>query len=799
MQFWYPLNTVWFIRATPTTGAPQEGSAVAIRLQRMAVQPDGSRAGDASTSRTYLVTCAHVLRESQGRRIDGEIGGQSSSRFIPDEGIRAWPPGVGLNAEQAKSVRVCKEFKFTGGDETGETDKKSLIKDWVVLEIVDDDAAQEPGIHEHEWMNDNSATVPKFGLSNRFCVIGYPGGAESLKKGISHPTKSSLLALREVSQGLLVLNGDETRPGMSGGGVFAFPTLLGLPLPWKRPLLAGIHRGRDNNTLQLSALSSELIRSHIDSDSVPFEIVRSKRRLAKRAMAPLLGSLLVVAFTAVFWWYLQRPTELYLTVYRGDLINGNTSLKPLSGVQVGIVPSDCKLKWISEAATDSNGRGIVRFVADSGRKIINGSFFITDAPGIERPIVTTTPVFSLGDGTLDPRGKGLKLEHGDNLELVVVPEALYVDYMAAFAYESIRNSTQYRTASASKDKLDKFQVVANEIDNLEMEDNKLKNKLTESVATRVFSDLPEMQKGAVIEKELQLIKRVSESLAIDDPELETRLQTRFAKVLLGARPNVPTIKEDQDWSGYKATLDQILGKKAFGGEGFSEDLLKKSNDQANSVCYVKSFASNSGQLRTSGTGFVIGKQFVLTHSDVVYKESQHEEVQIGFGEDLDDESDKTRMTVAEVIRFEESELVLLRVPNLRRSALMISNRGKLNETNSGEMYVIGYCVPSDRWPQFMQDVLPFSSRGEKRIAFGMFSLGQNVGGRFEDPEFHSALTSPGTIGSPVIDAESGLVVGIHEGGDWTDDGTKENYFVPSWKIFENAEFKMMLDHFNVMN
>jgi hypothetical protein len=731
------------------------------------------------------------VTEGQGRRAEGGIEGRSTNRFIPDEAIRAWPPGVGLSPDQAKSVRVCKEFHLVGDDEVVEAERKSHTKDWVVLEIIEDDAAQEPGILENEWLIDGKEAFPKFGLVNRYCVVGYPGGAESLKKGISYPTKSSLLALREVMQGLVVLNGDETRPGMSGGGVFAYQTLFGtLPLPWKRPLLAGIHRGRDNNTLQLSAVSTELIRSYINSDSIPFEISRSKRRRAERAMAPLFGALIFVAFAALSWWFLNRPTELNLTVYRGDLINGNTSLELLSGVKVGLLPSNCKLKWLSEAMTDSNGRGVVRFVSDSSTKIIKGSFVITDAPELEQPIVTTTPVFSLGDGTLDPRGEGVKLEHGDNIKLVVVPEAIYADYMAAFAYESMRRGKQYATSSGVEDK---FKVVANEVDNLGVQQNELKKQMTVSVAARVFSELPEMQKGVFLENELQLINRVSETLAEDDPELKLRLENRFAKVLLRSRPNIPAISDYQEWSSYKEQVNLVIGGEFTGSEGLSDDLLKKSNSLAESVCYI-GYQSSVSDKQLRGTGFVVGDGIVLTGLDVLsFQDEVDDGIFIGFGGNPEAESDPTRLAVSKVISFKEPRLALLKVPNLRRPALRFFSGDKIELTYSGEMFVIGYCT-NHFWPRFMQNVLSFSTNGEKRIAFGSFVVNQTSGEDIDSYELsHSALTSAGTLGSPIIDAKNGLVIGVHHGGQWSSERNKGNSGVAWTKVVESVDFNAILE------
>jgi V8-like Glu-specific endopeptidase len=94
----------------------------------------------------------------------------------------------------------------------------------------------------------------------------------------------------------------------------------------------------------------------------------------------------------------------------------------------------------------------------------------------------------------------------------------------------------------------------------------------------------------------------------------------------------------------------------------------------------------------------------------------------------------------------------------------------------------------------MQNVLSFSTNGEKRIAFGSFVVNQTSGGDIDSYELsHSALTSAGTLGSPVIDAKNGLVIGVHLGGQWSSERNKGNSGVAWTKVVENVDFNAILE------
>lgn len=236
----YPKNTIWYVRATSAYGKElSEGSAVAVRLQRK---------GLANTAKTYLLTCAHVVR---GTSADGKPG---FGPVLPN--IRVWPPEVGFNDEQATNARIKDDIKpLPGGDVSGNV-LKDTSNDWVVLEILDDQVAA------------NSPTVSVWADTGipeaRYQICGYPGGENSFLRGIVVPTRTpETFPFRDEFQGTLRLTGDGTRPGISGGGVFQEPT-------WR---FAGLHRARDSEILGLHAVSATAIAGILSRS--PFELVAS--------------------------------------------------------------------------------------------------------------------------------------------------------------------------------------------------------------------------------------------------------------------------------------------------------------------------------------------------------------------------------------------------------------------------------------------------------------------------------------------------------------------------------------------
>jgi hypothetical protein len=226
----YPEKTIWFVQASLTDGADKsEGSAVAIRLQK---------SGTPKTAKTYLLTCGHVVR------------GTSSTDKAPGFGqllpvIRAWPPDTAFNEKQAKKVQVYTDIKSLPAGELSREERLNVADDWVVLDLLDGQAAMAaPSVGN--WAAET--------LSGDFRIYGFVGGSRSFPRDKVLPTRTpDAFPFRDESLGSIILTGDGTRPGISGGGVFGTDDLQ----------FAGIHRARYDEPLQLIAVSSFHIQTRL--------------------------------------------------------------------------------------------------------------------------------------------------------------------------------------------------------------------------------------------------------------------------------------------------------------------------------------------------------------------------------------------------------------------------------------------------------------------------------------------------------------------------------------------------------
>jgi hypothetical protein len=215
----YPDNTIWYVRSSTLNGNEEaEGSAVAIRLQKRE-QPQ--------TAKSYLLTCGHVVRGTTERK----------------RVIHAWPPDVGYNRDQSRRLDVDTEFKDL---QLSEAELRHAADDWVVLKFEDGKAIS--GIDVVQSWTDH------YERSADFCIWGYAGGEQSFSRGKVIPTRTAdTFPFCDVVQGVINLTGDGTRPGISGGGVFSVDD----------EQFVGLHRGRLDEALQVSAVSSLHIRQRL--------------------------------------------------------------------------------------------------------------------------------------------------------------------------------------------------------------------------------------------------------------------------------------------------------------------------------------------------------------------------------------------------------------------------------------------------------------------------------------------------------------------------------------------------------
>lgn len=257
-----PEKVVWYLESTLPNGEKVEGSAVAIRLQPIVKDANDRQRRDPGTARTYLLTCAHVLR---GRSADGNNG---FGKLVSEESIRAWMPGTGRNDEQAKRVRISAAIRRVDVDEIPVSMRSVPVDDWVVLELLDEYTSRAA---DALYASDFLETPPSPG---RFRVVGYPAGAASHSHGVVTSTTTGPFAYKDSHLGLLRLVGTESAAGMSGGGVFL--DICGEGQGEQRFVFCGLHRARQYDTLQLHSVSAGTVLKYFNSDAVPFELCREK-------------------------------------------------------------------------------------------------------------------------------------------------------------------------------------------------------------------------------------------------------------------------------------------------------------------------------------------------------------------------------------------------------------------------------------------------------------------------------------------------------------------------------------------
>lgn len=220
---WEDYESVsWFIQSSSSDEpVPIQGSAIAVRLYRTD-EPD----------RTYLLTCAHVVRGSDPSQGTGPVLAN----------LRAWRAGSGFTDDEAQQVQVV-ATPHRSQDEPVPDDERAAPFDWVLLQL-DDKAVALAAPAVPFWAGPNPA--------GRFLVCGYPG-EEPFSRSVVKPTITDhCLTPFDCDLGVLRLNGDETRPGMSGGGLFDTDGLL-----------VGIHRSKRDSERKLVALSAEYIRDQL--------------------------------------------------------------------------------------------------------------------------------------------------------------------------------------------------------------------------------------------------------------------------------------------------------------------------------------------------------------------------------------------------------------------------------------------------------------------------------------------------------------------------------------------------------
>jgi hypothetical protein len=269
--------------------------------------------------RRYLLTCAHVVR----RKVPGtgDWGGA-----VYDE-ILCWRPGQGYSRTY-KDRRRCGEhpdiFRASlsplspcGGRADALPDElRDAPNDWVLLEI-DDPAFQKQG-RPLRWSEiDENDSV---------WIVGYPGGAGLSKHAAStgiwvngsiveNLATGPFSQERTPSAGMLSLSGvDETRPGMSGGGIFD-----------SSGSLVGLHRAADDMAMQRNAIAATHIRDALDTRRNAYPTMPTRIASIPSGARRAIVALLVVALATAASWSLLRPRDCLLQVRVQATSGGNVA------------------------------------------------------------------------------------------------------------------------------------------------------------------------------------------------------------------------------------------------------------------------------------------------------------------------------------------------------------------------------------------------------------------------------------------------------------------------------------------
>jgi hypothetical protein len=275
------------------------GSAVLVEIEHR---------NEPRTVRRYLLTCAHVVRRKLAG--SGDWGGP------PYDEILCWRPGQGYTRTY-KDKRRCGDHPdiyrarlsalspCAGRAEGLPEELRNAPNDWVLLD-VDDEAFQREG-RPLRWSEiDEDAQV---------FIVGYPGGAGLSRHaaGTQIWVNGSIvenLATGPFSQertpepGMLSLSGvDETRPGMSGGGIFD-----------SSGALVGLHRAADDNAMQRHAIAASHIRDALDTRHNAWPTTPTAAPIVQAWVWRALVAALILGLVGAGLWASARPRDCALRV-----------------------------------------------------------------------------------------------------------------------------------------------------------------------------------------------------------------------------------------------------------------------------------------------------------------------------------------------------------------------------------------------------------------------------------------------------------------------------------------------------
>lgn len=186
-----------------------------------------------------------------------------------------------------------------------------------------------------------------------------------------------------------------------------------------------------------------------------------------------------------------------------------------------------------------------------------------------------------------------------------------------------------------------------------------------------------------------------------------------------------------------------------------------------------------------GTAFLVAPRVALAFYAPSYSEKKF---LIDFREKPDAAvANKFRATVIAVLK--EKNVALLSIEPQTESGLKLPAPlalAKDPSTRPGNpLYIVGYPARDGRTPDTFLTAVFKDVYGIKRLQPGYLLYTD----RGETKLFHDCFTVGGNSGSPVIDLETGKVIGLHVGGKPpTATEPAEKYALPLWKLANHPEF-----------
>lgn len=271
-------KTVWYIEAWSAADADTSascdrcGSGVVLWLKRR---------GSEDAGRRYLITCAHVVLGERGHQHEGATT------------LRVWQPGTGYTRTAARLARIS---SIKSPPDAGHgAQPYGPAEDWLLLEVDDQSftSAAEPirGV----------AISPTMNLS----VIGYPAGEEGFSDTqVVRPAEQQDFRFDALQFGILNLRGpEETRPGMSGGGVFDANG------NW-----AGLHRSFTDATNLYRSVAASHIEEQLTARG--YEIQKGPNQARRRLLVATAGLLVGTPISIGAYWQLTKPEYINLSLKR---------------------------------------------------------------------------------------------------------------------------------------------------------------------------------------------------------------------------------------------------------------------------------------------------------------------------------------------------------------------------------------------------------------------------------------------------------------------------------------------------